>query len=422
MTGYSKDDVLSYIKENGVRFVRLAFCDIFGQLKNVSITASELERVFEEGARFDASAIRGFLNVEDSDLLLFPDPETLLPLPWRPVEHGSVIRLYCSVTHPDLTPFEGDARQLLKSFENRLLKDDIEMRAGTECEFYLFRNNEEGQPTLEPMDNAGYLDVAPMDKGENIRREISIILEEMGIYIETSHHEKGPGQNEIAFHPTTLLSAADDIISFRSAAKTIAARAGLYASFLPKPLPDQPGSGMHISLSCLRGGRIFDDRTKESMAAGILRRIPEITVFLNPVANSYDRLGLFEAPGNISWGTGNRGLLMRLPETKIERAKRVEVRLADPSCNPYIAILLLSAAAEEGVKDRLSFSDIEEGLPLAQNLMEAVYAAESSEFVKRVLPEHTVSCFLKAKKADWNAISIAACPAKAARDMEFPVT
>ena len=421
MNGYSKKDVLSYASENSVRFVRLSFCDIFGQLKNVSISASELERAFDEGIRFDASAIRGFLNVEDSDLLLFPDPDTLAVLPWRPTEHGRVTRLYCSIMHPDMTPFEGDARYLLKNLERKLIKEGLEMRSGTECEFYLFTLDDEGNPTLNPMDKAGYLDVAPMDKGENLRREISLMLEEMGIYIETSHHEKGPGQNEIAFRPSTLLATADDIITFKSAVKMLANRSGLYASFLPKPLFDESGSGFHISLSCHRGQESFD-AVKEKMCAGILRRIPEISVFLNPVANSYDRLGSFEAPGSVSWGTGNRGLLIRIPETRNESAKRLEVRSADPSCNPYLALLLLASAAEEGIRNDERLSDIEEGRKLPENLKESIELAEGSEFVRSILPEHLVECFLNAKKADWETAAQSGYPKVTARDMEFLVT
>ena len=418
---YGKSDVLNYVKENSVRFVRLAFCDIFGQLKNVSISASSLERAFAEGVMFDASAIRGFLNIEDSDLLLFPDPETLTPLPWRPVDHGSVIRLYCSIKHPDLTPFEGDARYILKEEDRKLREKSLRIIAGTECEFYLFRNDENGNPTLQPMDSAGYLDVAPMDKGENIRREISLMLEEMGIYIDTSHHEKGPGQNEITFRPGPLTKTADDLITFKSTTKMLANRAGLYASFLPKPLFDNSGSGLHISLSCRNDGVSFDSM-KESMAAGILSRIKEITLFLNPVANSYDRLGLFEAPSSISWGTGNRGLLLRMPEVKAENAKRIEIRSADPSSNPYLALLLLSAAAEEGLDKGMKLSEIKEGEGLPENLREAIEEAESSSFVRSLLPEHLVSCFISAKKADCETASASGYPKVAARDMEFLVT
>ena len=387
MNGYSKKDVLSYVREKNVRFVRLSFCDIFGQLKNVSISASELERAFDEGIRFDASAIRGFLNVEDSDLLLFPDPDTLAVLPWRPTEHGRVIRLFCSIKHPDMSPFEGDARYLLKNLESDLVKDGLQMLAGTECEFYLFSLDDNGNPTLNPMDRAGYLDVAPMDKGENLRREISLMLEEMGIYIETSHHEKGPGQNEVAFRPSTLLCAADDIITFKSALKMLAYRSGLFASFLPKPLFEESGSGFHISLSCHRDEKSFD-AIKENMTAGILRRISEITVFLNPVANSYDRLGSFEAPGSVSWGTGNRGLLIRIPETQNESAKRIEVRSADPSCNPYLALLLLVSAAREGIETNARLEDIVER-KLPENLKEAIDEASDSDFIKGIQKEQT---------------------------------
>lgn len=421
MTGYSKKDVLSYIEENSVRFVRLSFCDIFGQLKNISISASELGKVFEEGCGFDASAIRGFLNIEDSDLLLFPDPGTLEPLPWRPVDHGSVIRLYCSIKNPDGTPFEGDVRHRLSELEKTMEAEHISMLAGVECEFYLFKNDDNGLPTLTPMDNAGYLDIAPLDKGENIRREISIMLEAMGIYVETSHHEKGPGQNEITFRPNSLMHAADDLISFKSAAKTLANRSGLYASFLPKPLLEDSGSGLHISLSCKRGSGSFDE-LKEYVAAGILSHIQEMTLFLNPISNSYDRLGNFEAPGSVSWGESNRAFLLRAPKARNERTNRIELRSPDPSCNPYLALLLIASAALDGINNKLSLSAIEEGAKLPENLMEAIERAEGSAFIRRVLPEPLVDCFIRAKKADWKKAADSGYPKLTSRDMEFPVT
>lgn len=421
MTGYSKRDVLSYVEENSVRFVRLSFCDIFGQLKNISISASELGRVFEEGCGFDASAIRGFLNVEDSDLLLFPDPGTLEPLPWRPVDHGSVIRLYCSIANPDGSPFEGDVRQHLAALEARLSQEHISMLAGLECEFYLFKNDDNGCPTLTPMDNAGYLDVAPLDKGENIRREISIMLEAMGIYVETSHHEKGPGQNEITFRPNSLMNAADDLISFKAATKTLSNRSGLYASFLPKPLLEKSGSGLHISLSCKKDKGSFGE-LRESVAAGILSHIQEMTLFLNPISNSYDRLGNFEAPGRMTWGEGNRDFLLRVPKARNERTDRIELRSPDPSCNPYLALLLIASAAEDGIKKDLRLSSITEGAKLPENLREAIEKAEESAFIHDALPEHLVSCFINAKKADWKKAADSGYPKLTSRDMEFPVT
>lgn len=421
MTTYDKEDVLQYAKENDVRFVRLSFCDIFGQLKNVSISASELERAFNEGISFDASAIRGFLNVEDSDLLLFPDPETLQILPWRPSEHGRVIRLFCDIMHPDMTPFEGDARYLLKKAEKSLYKKGFDSIAGLECEFYLFKNDQDGNPTLEPMDRAGYLDIAPLDKGENIRREISITLEEMGIYIETSHHEKGPGQNEISFRPTTLLHAADNLISFKSTVKTLANSRGLFASFLPKPLIHSSGSGLHVNISLHKEGVSFDE-IKENIVAGILDHIKAIQIFLNPVSNSYQRLGSDEAPSSITWGTSNRGLLIRVPKATKESSKRIEVRVADPSCNPYLALLLLLKAAENGIDRNLKLNTIKEGEELSDSLMEAAAEAESSKLIEDVLPPHLLKCFLEAKRNDYRRAERAPEPVLFSRDLEFLVT
>ena len=421
MTTYDKDEVLQYAKENDVRFVRLSFCDIFGQLKNVSISASELERAFSEGISFDASAIRGFLNIEDSDLLLFPDPETLQILPWRTCENGRVIRLFCDIMHPDLRPFEGDARYLLKEAENELYDTGYDAMIGLECEFYLFKNDEKGKPTYEPMDSAGYLDVAPLDKGENIRREISLTLEEMGIYIETSHHEKGPGQNEISFRPSALLSSADNLISFKNMVKTLASQRGLFASFLPKPLFKESGSGLHINISLHKEGLPFD-AIKENMIAGMLSHIKELQLFLNPVSNSYQRLGSDEAPSSVTWGTSNRGLLIRVPDVKKESAKRIEIRLADPSCNPYLALLLLLKAAEDGIRRNMKLSDIEDGDQLAESLSEAADNAERSEFVRNVLPPHLLSCFLKAKRTDYEKSVRADNQIIYSRDLEFLVT
>ena len=242
MYSNSVEDVLNYVRENDVKFIRLAFCDIFGVQKNIAIQSSELPRAFESGISFDASAIRGFMNVEKSDLLLFPEPATLAILPWRP-DHRRVARLFCTIRRPDGTPFEGDARSLLRRAADQAAHRGYLCKFGPECEFYLFRQDEEGEPTLQPLDHAGYFDIAPLDRGENLRRDVCLALEEMGFTPETSHHEQGPGQNEIDFRYSNAVRAADNLITFKAAVKAIAAQHGLYASFLPKPLPDAPGSG-----------------------------------------------------------------------------------------------------------------------------------------------------------------------------------
>lgn len=421
MSYYTEEDVIDYIRENDVRFVRLAFCDIFGQLKNISITASELKDVFENGAALDVSAIRGFMNVEDSDLYLYPDPSTLAILPWRPSEHGSVTRIYSGIYHPDKTPFEGDVRLLLKKTEKELEDKGLHFQIGTESEFYLFKNDEEGHPTLEPMDRAGYLDVAPSDRGENIRRSISIYLEEMGISILSSHHEKGPGQNEITFKPLIPTEAADTLITFKSMVKLLAFRSGLFASFLPKPLFDESGSGLHISISANTDDRPFSE-LEEMISAGILSHIKEMQLFLNPVANSYERLGVGGAPSTISYGNDNRNLLMRVPLKEGGRKNRVELRLADSASNPYLAFHLLLKAAEEGIDKGLRISSIDLDDRLSMSMEEAIKEASTSPFIKKNIPSSLLKCFLDAKKADVIKAESASDKKSYARDMEFLVT
>lgn len=417
---YETDEIMRFTEENDVRFVRLAFCDIFGQLKNISVSVSTLQRAFSEGVRFNASQIRGFLNVEDSDLLLFPDPSTMAVLPWRPSQ-GRVIRFYCQIRHPDGSLFLGDCRSHLKEYEKELFEEGYEVYLGSELEFYLFRLSEDGSPTFTPMDDASYFDIAPRDKGENIRREICLNMEEMGLKFESSHHEKGPGQNEVVFRHSLLLDSADNVITFRSMVKTLAARSGLYASFLPRPLEAEAGSGYHINISVRKDGEKVE-HFRENIVAGILKHIREITVFLNPVVNSYDRLGHDVAPSTVSCGSSNRGLLIRVPEGHGEDAERVEVRSADNACNPYIASLLLSKAAMEGIKGNLRSEDFLKGEKLPRTLEEACDLAEDSAFVHKVLPSHLVSCFLKAKRQDWEEVRRAEYPAKMAVMMEFPVT
>lgn len=417
---YSKEEILDFIKEHDVRFVRLAFCDIFGQLKNIAVSVSTLQYAFEDGVRFNASQIRGFLNVEESDLLLFPDPNTMTILPWRPTQ-GSVIRFYCDIKRTNGEYFEGDCRHLLKQTEEELFHKGYEVFLGTELEFYLFKLDEEGNPTLNPMDKGSYLDTSPLDKGENIRREICLTMEEMGLKFESSHHEKGNGQNEVVFQHSNLFEAADNVITFKALVKTLAAKNGLYASFLPKPLLDQAGSGFHINLSIKKDELNFCE-IRDYAIAGILKHIKEITVFLNPIMNSYERLGSYDAPNEVNSGTGNRGLLIRIPMGTKKDAERLELRSADAACNPYIAAVLLAKAAIEGIENKLAVKDYQTGEALPINLLEAVKIAESSEFINSNLPHHLVSCFLKAKKQDWQAAINTENPIQTAKAMEFEVT
>lgn len=384
---YTKEEVLDFIKEEDVKFVRLAFFDITGKQKNISIMANQLERAFNDGISFDASAIEGFKTPDKSDLFLHPDPSTLSVLPWRP-NTGKVVRMFCNIRTPDGKPYEKDCRYIL---EQAILKAknecNVKFFIGSEVEFYLFKLDENGEPTKIPFDKATYMDIAPEDKGENIRREICFTLEQMGIMPESSHHEEGPGQNEIDFHYSDPLTAADNVSTFKMIVRTRAATNGLYADFSPKPLADQAGTGMHINISCDHPEK-FDN-----ILAGILAHIKECTYYLNPSEKSYERLGSCKAPEYIAWGKENRSTLVRVPATKDE--KRFEIRTPDPECNPYIAFALIIHAAIDGIKRDLKPSNcIDENLfnnehseldTLPTSLEKAKEIAQSSDFIKDIL-------------------------------------
>ncbi len=306
---YSKEEVMQYVNEEDVKFIRLAFCDVFGKQKNISIMPAELPRAFEYGIAFDASAIAGFGDESRCDLLLHPEPETLMLLPWRP-EHGKVVRMFSHITYPDGRPFECDTRYLLKKAVDDAEKAGYSFAFGAEQEFYLFQLDESGKPTDIPYDEAGYMDIAPEDRGENIRREICLTLEQMGIRPESSHHEQGPGQNEIDFRYSDALTAADNAITFQTVVKTVARRNGLWANFSPKPLKNKPGNGFHINMS-VKNSKGSQDLC--NMIAGVLEKAVEMTLFLNPTDASYKRFGSDKAPGYVSWSSENRSQLVRIP-------------------------------------------------------------------------------------------------------------
>lgn len=419
------NEVLQFIRENDVKFIRLGFCDIFGLQKNISIMPDELAQAFEYGISFDASAIRGFQDVTKSDLLLVPDPATLTVLPWRPGP-GRVVRFYCDIRNPDGSPFVRDCRYLLKRIVGRCESMGYVCKIGAECEFYLFKTDEDGRPTEVTLDNGGYLDISPLDKGENIRREICLCLEEMGIKPESSHHEQGPGQNEIDFKYSDALTCADNMMTFKSVVKAIAARNGLFASFMPKPIPDAPGSGLHVNISLSQNGlNIFKGLAQGntdlsgSFIAGILAKTPEITLFLNPLCNSYERFGKFEAPKYVSWSYQNRSQLVRIPAAIDERV-RMELRSPDPSVNPYLAFALVIAAGFEGIKENLALppavdADLymeDESItgrltPLPGSLSQAVELAGNSPFVRNVVGEELLSRYIAFKKEEAAAFEAA---------------
>ncbi len=411
-------EVLAFVKENDVKFLRLAFCDLFGVQKNISIMPDELPYAFENGVTFDASAINGFSDVTKSDLLLFPDPATLDILPWRPQE-GRVVRFYCDIKNPDKSDFEADSRTILKKVVKRCEDMGYVCKIGSEFEFYLFKTDENGEPTNITLDNGSYFDISPLDKGENIRREICLCLEEMVIRPESSHHERGPGQNEIDFKFGDALTCADNFLTFKSVVKAIAARNGLFASFMPKPLPDKSGSGLHVNLSLSQNGyNMFksspDDHNKvaESFIAGILERTPEMTLFLNPLANSYERFGSHEAPKYVSWSHQNRSQLIRIPAAKGEKM-RMELRSPDPSLNPYLAFALIISAGLDGIGKNLVLppplnvdlykaedSIIKNLTLLPQNISEAIALAENSDFVKNTITKEVSERYISIKKEE----------------------
>lgn len=391
---YTQEDVLTFIEEENVKFIRLAFFDVFGIQKNISILSQELPRAFKEGISFDASAIAGFAHEGKSDLFLHPDPSTLCILPWRPMD-GRVVRMYCDIRYPDGTLFECDSRQLLKKAIQTASEENIQVDFGAEVEFYLFKENEAGPDVRIPFDQAGYMDVAPKDHGEDIRREICFTLFEMGIQPEASHHEEGPGQNEIDFRYSDALSAADQTSTFKWVVEMTAMSNGLQADFTPKPLREEAGNGMHINMS------LHNDQQdlQEEFMAGILEHIREMTLFLNPHKDSFLRLGEKKAPRYISWSYENRSQLIRIPAVKGSR-RRIELRSPDPTANPYLCYALLIYAGLDGIRRKLKapkpldvnlytaddalLSSLQQ-LPLSHE--EAWQAANSSLFIHSLLPQ-----------------------------------
>lgn len=398
---YSKEEVMQYVREEDVKFIRLSFCDVFGRQKNISIMPDELPRAFEHGIAFDASAVTGFGDETKCDLFLHPDSETLMLLPWRP-EHGKVVRMVSDITYPDGTPFVCDTRHLLKKAVQDAKEAGYRFTFGTEQEFYLFQLDENGSPTKIPYDKAGYMDIAPQDKGENIRREICLTLEQMGIRPESSHHEEGPGQNEIDFRYSDAITAADNAITFQMVVKTVAHRNGLYADFSAKPLANEPGNGFHINMS------VKPNETSEAlygMIAGVLDKIEDMTVFLNPTENSYERFAKDKAPGYISWSSENRSQLIRIPAA-VGEYRRAEVRSPDPTANPYLAFTLMIYAGLYGLQNKLKIPDaadinlykadaetLTKFKKLPEKFSRACEIAASSAFIKEHIPAEILEVY-----------------------------
>ena len=400
---YSKEEVIQYVQEEDVKFIRLAFCDVFGKQKNISIMPQELPRAFEYGIAIDASAIAGFGDENHSDLFLHPDADTLMPLPWRP-EHGRVVRMFCNITYPDGSTFECDTRSILKKAIQDAEQAGYQFFFGAEQEFYLFNLDENGKPTKTPYDDASYMDIAPEDKGENIRREVCLTLEQMGIQPESSHHEEGPGQNEIDFRYSEPLTAADNAMTFQTVVKTIARRNGLFADFSAKPLEDKPGNGFHINIS-VKSSDGTD--TMNYLIAGILDKVEDMTIFLNPTENSYQRFGINKAPQYISWSSENRSQLVRVPAA-IGEYRRAELRSPDPSANTYLAFALIIYAILDGIQNKLELptpadinlykadeATLANFRQLPKDFRAACVVAANSDFIKKHIPKTILDIYCK---------------------------
>ena len=401
---YTVEETLQYVMEEDVKFIRLAFVDVFGRQKNISIMPNELERAFKRGIAIDASAISGFGGVVHSDLILHPDPSTLAVLPWRP-EHGRVVRMFCTITHPDGKPFSCDTRSFLIGAINAAAAEGYSFRFSAETEFYLFKTDDGALlSTKIPYDEAGYMDIAPADKGENVRREICLDLERMGIRTKGSYHAEGPGQNEIDMTAEEPLRAADNAVTFRSVVSTVAPRNGLWADFSPKPNKSCPGNGFHVSISIdnnIRGEML------PKVIAGILNRIPDITLFLNTAEESYFRLGANKAPKYITWSSENRSQLIRIPAPMSDDPdmSTAELRSPDPLANPYLVFGLLIYAGLEGLKNDAELQmavDIDlysteaagcQELP--HDLDEAISEASASEFIKKYVPKQILDAYCR---------------------------
>ena len=427
MGKYSKEDIFRIVEEEDVEFIRLQFADIFGMIKNVAITSGQLAKALDNRCMFDGSAIEGFVRVEESDMYLYPDLDTFAIYPWRP-QQGKVARLICDVYCPDGTPFEGDPRYVLK----RVLKKAEDMgfyfNVGPECEFFLFHTDEEGKPTTYTHETAGYFDAGPIDLAENVRRDIVLNLEGMGFEIESSHHEIAPAQHEVDFQYEKGLKAADNILTFKMAVKTIAKRHGLHATFMPKPKAGVNGSGMHINMSLedTEGKNLFEDpsdqmglsRLAYQFMAGILTHIKSMTILTNPLVNSYKRLiPGYDAPVHIDWSlAANRGQLIRIPSTR-GASTRIELRSPDSAMNPYLALAACLAAGLDGIIKQMeppkairqnvcTMSEEElrkEGIcHLPETLGEAIEEFEKDGFLKEVLGKHVYTKYLEAKKEEWN--------------------
>lgn len=427
MNRFTKEDIIRLAKEENVRFIRLQFTDLLGIIKNVEIPVSQLGKALDNKMMFDGSSIEGFVRIEESDMYLYPELDTWVIFPWTTDDEGKVARLICDIYMPDGTPFGGDPRGVLK----RVLKDAealgfTSMNVGPEPEFFLFKNDENGKPTLEVNDQGGYFDLAPTDLGENCRRDIVLTLENMGFEIEASHHEVAPGQHEIDFKYTDAVTAADYIQTFKLVVKSIARQHGLHATFMPKPLYGVNGSGMHCHQSLFRGSEnaFYDEsdtlglsETAKHYLAGILKHAHSFAAITNPTINSYKRLVPgYEAPCYIAWSAKNRSPLVRIPASR-GLSTRIELRNPDPAANPYLALAVMLAAGLDGIKNKLplpaptdrniyimSEEELEQAgvRNLPASLKEAIEELRANDVIFSSLGEHALTHFIELKQIEWD--------------------
>ena len=425
MSRYSKEDIIRMVHEQDVEFIRMQFTDIFGQLKNVAITASQIEKAVDNQIMIDGSSIEGFVRIEESDQYLRPDLDSFAILPWRP-QHGKVARLICDVYNPDGTPFIGDPRGALKRVLKKAADMGYSFNVGPELEFFLFETDEQGKPTTRTGDEAGYFDLGPLDHGESTRREICMALESMGFEIEASHHEVAAGQHEIDFKYADALTTADRIMTFKLAVKSISQKNGLHATFMPKPVFGINGSGMHTNMSLFKDGKnvFFDESDPRKLSkiaynfiAGILAHVKGMAAITNPLVNSYKRLVPgYEAPCYLAWSASNRSALIRIPAAR-GQATRVELRCPDPACNPYLTLAVCLAAGLDGIEkgmtppeettENIFAMDAEtraaKGIDsLPGSLSESVDAMEKDSVVAEALGKHIFDYYTAGKRREWD--------------------
>ena len=421
-----KEYVLKLAKERKVKFIRLWFTDILGFLKSFAITPNQLEGALEEGMGFDGSSIQGFARIDESDMIAMPDPSTFQLLPWRSREEGAVARVFCDIMLPDGSTYEGDPRRVLRRTVKRAADIGYTFYVGPELEYFYFRSS---KGTPEGLDEGGYFDLTVADVASDLRRDTVLMLEEMGIEVEYSHHEVAPSQHEIDLRYTDALTMADNAMTYRLVVKEVASKYNCYATFMPKPIFGQNGSGMHTHQSLFKGSRnaFFNakdpyhlSKTGKHYIAGLLKHAPEITLVTNQWVNSYKRLVPgYEAPVYLSWALRNRSDLIRVPAYKPgkEEATRIEYRSPDPACNPYLAFAVMLAAGLKGIENEYPLPDpIERNVyemseeerqslgigQLPENLHDATLLAEKSELLKDTLGEHVFSKLIENKKSEWN--------------------